>query len=92
MRWIVFPAAVLVVLFLTSCAQRVIEPPCGLPITLPPWSELVLHGWISDRITDGVFAKNFPIVGESGERLLEIQGYPRDYLDGMAECLMESMK
>lgn len=69
-----------------------INPPCKIPLVLPPWNELVLRLWGSGGITDGTFRKNFPIIGESAAKILQSQGFEVEGMRDLTHCLLKYWK
>jgi len=62
---------------------------CKIPVPLPPWNGLVLRLWGHGRINDETFLKNFPISGESGDKILLAQGFRPTELENLARCLIK---
>ena len=80
-----------VLLFGVSCAASR-DASCHIPVQLPPWQELVMRLWASDRISDKTFLKNFSISGEQGDKLLRAQDYDPADLETLGRCLVWHFK
>lgn len=66
------------------------EPVCSAPVVLPPWNELVLRLWASGGIKNDTFKRNFPIIGETGAKILQSQGFEAEQMVDLSRCLVKN--